>query len=169
MGVFGKRFPQGPGGQRNADLDSRTLSHGGCDLARTANLRGALLHILQSPMTGLSRSLLEIESASVIGNRERQRASTILQSDADLPRVSMLVAIIDRFLSDAQQFFLDLRRTRARLAGDRDVATRRGCRADSFHELAQSPLQSLNFERGRTQIPDLDPRLPESRVDLFPN
>src|SRR6266576_1875881 len=130
MGVFGKRFPQGPGGQRNADLDSRTLSHGGCDLARTANLRGALLHILQSPMTGLSRSRREIESSTVVRNGERHRVSTILQSDADLPRLSMLVGIIDRFLSDAQQFFLDLRRTRARVAGDNDVAGRR-CRPDS--------------------------------------
>jgi hypothetical protein len=53
-------------------------------------------------------------------------ASTIIQSNANLIRLSVLVGIIDRFLGDAQQFFLDLRRTRARLAGDSDLAARNG-------------------------------------------
>src|ERR1700758_4578549 len=105
MGVFGKCVPQGPGGQRHTDFDARTLSNGGGDLARTANLLGTLLHIFQAPMTGLSISLLEIESASVVGNGERQPTRVVVDCDADLIRLSMPIGVVCRFLSDAQQFF----------------------------------------------------------------
>ena len=131
------------------DFNFRALSRRGCDLARTANLRGALLDVFQSPVTGLSISFLEIESLSVIGNGERQGTGAVVQSDAELARLSVPIGIIDRLLSDAQQFFLDLRRTWMRMARDSDAATRIGCRPGSFGKLAQSLLQPLNLERGR--------------------
>ena len=70
----------------DADLNSRTLSHGGRNRTIAANLRGTLLHILQSPMTGFAISLLPIESSSIIGNRERQRTYAVFQSDMNPPR-----------------------------------------------------------------------------------
>src|SRR5579863_6293627 len=98
-------------------------------------------------MTGFAISLLQIESASIIGNGERQPAYAVCQRDVNLPCLCVPAGIVGGFLSDAQQFLFDLRRARTRFAGDCEAAACRGGRSDSLCEFVQSLRQALTFER----------------------
>src|SRR5258708_39616501 len=102
MGAFGKRIPQRPRrGQRNADFDSRTLSRRGRHLAGATNLRGALLHVFQSPVANFAKALLQIESPAVVGNRERQGSGAVIQTDSNLAGARMAIRVVGGLLSDA--------------------------------------------------------------------
>src|SRR5690242_4111237 len=76
------------------NLDSGSLSPRSCDLDFGENLRGSLIHILESPVPGFPRSFFGVKALAVVSNRQRNVFCVEYERNIDRARLTMTIRVV---------------------------------------------------------------------------